>query len=100
MARAMVTALLVSGLLAVVGVLLGTKGVFENMPIPLLIATPIAVGWLVAARSPGTWPAPQRPGWNAGVAGLVAVAGGCGLVVGGILGLNLAFGMGLIYWGY
>ena len=101
MARAIVTAFLVTGVVAVVGVLLGTRGmVLEGWPPVLVIGSPIAIGWIAASRSPGTWPHRERPAWTAGVGLLVVIAGAFGLLLGGYVGLQLAFGMGFIFWGH
>ncbi len=107
MARAIAASFLVAAGVAVVLVLVSATGAFTDVPgallvaLPIaLVAAPIALGLIAAWLLPGAWPDRERPRWSAGVGIAAIAAGACGLILGGIAGLYLAFATGLFIIGY
>jgi hypothetical protein len=99
-ARALITAFLVSAGVAFVIVLLAAMRAWLETPAGLLFAAPIVAALVAAWLLPGTWPDGARRPWSAAVGLLATVSAVCGLLVGGFVGVWTNFATGQWVIGY
>ena len=107
MVRSIVAAFLVTAAAAAVVILVSATGAFRDLRGAFLVAAPfllfggpLVLGVVAAWLVPGAWPDRERPLWSVGVGIVVVVAAVCGLLLGGFVGIYIAFATGVFVIGY